>query len=52
MILLKKKQFTKKNKKKKTNTKQKDKQLIITHPLKNQIQSQKNTPKSNHWIFP
>lgn len=41
MFYLKKKQFTNKIKKKKTNTKQKDKQLIITHPLKNQIQSQK-----------
>lgn len=41
MILFKKKTVYKQNLKKKTNTKQNDKQLIITHPLKNQIQSQK-----------
>lgn len=41
MILFKKKNSLQTKLKKKTNTKQKDKQLIITHPLKNQIQSQK-----------
>lgn len=41
MILFKKKNSLQTKLKKQTNTKQKDKQLIITHPLKNQIQSQK-----------
>lgn len=48
MILFKKKNSLQTKLKKKTNTKQKDKQLIITHPLKNQIQSQKTLQKSNH----
>lgn len=53
MILFKKKkQFTNKIKKKQIQSKIKDKQFIITHPLKNQIQSKKTLQKSHHWIFP
>lgn len=53
MILFKKKTVYRQNLKKQIQSKIKDKQLIITHPLKNQIQSKKKTlQKSNHWIFP
>lgn len=52
MILFKKKKVYKQNLKKQIQNKIKDKQLIITHHLKNQIQSKKTLQKSNHLIFP
>lgn len=48
MIFILKKTVYKQNLKKQIQSKIKDKQLIITHPLKNQIQSKKTLQKSNY----